>query len=96
MFLLNGMLNPITYLGYTGCRIQQVTAPTLAMTWWIQQPTCVVHSSCKGGFAPPVQENSETHLGCWIQQVFVRVGAVTLLDPTTCITQVSCLIQQPV
>ena len=36
---LNTQLNPMTCLGDTGCWIQQVTAPTMAVTCWIQQVT---------------------------------------------------------
>ena len=32
-YRINGLLNPRTYLGYTGCWIRQVTAPTLAVTY---------------------------------------------------------------
>ena len=60
---LNALLNPTAYLKYTGCWIQQVTAPTMAVTcWiqqvaaptvavtcWIQQPTCILRSSWTGG-----------------------------------------------
>ena len=50
---LNGQLNPTTCLGDTDCWIQQVTAPTLVVTCWIQQPTCILHSSWTGGASPP-------------------------------------------
>ena len=75
---LNRQLNPTTCLGDTDCWIQQVTAPTLAVTGWIQQCTCISHSSCKGvGLRPLVQIDGEMHVDCWIQQVTTRVGAVT-------------------
>ena len=67
---LNRQLNPTTCLGDTGCWIQQVTAPTLVVTCWIQQPTCILHSSWTlGGLRPPVQVDDKMHVGCWIQQV---------------------------
>ena len=71
-------------MGDTGCWIQQFTAPTLVVACWIQQPTCILPSTCTGGRSPPVQLECKMHVGCWIQQVTTRVGAVT------------CWIQQPV
>ena len=50
---LNTQVNPTTYLGDTDCWIQQVTAPTLVVTGWIQQSVCILHSSPTWGcFAP--------------------------------------------
>ena len=46
---LNTLLNPTTYLGDTGCWIQQVTTRVGAVTCWIQQPVSpkqVVGFSC--------------------------------------------------
>ena len=60
--------------------MKQITAPTLVVTCWIQQPACI-------GLCPPVQQegkNRKMHIGFWIQQVITRDGAVT------------CWIQQPV
>merc|ERR1711907_844084 len=48
---LNTQMNPATCLGDKGCWIQQVTAPTLVVTCWIHQCTCILLSTCtKGGF----------------------------------------------
>ena len=69
-------LNP-TCLGDTGFWIQQVTAPTLVVTCWIQQPTCILHSSWTGGLRPPVQVDGKMHVDSWIQLVTGIVGAVT-------------------
>ena len=46
---LDTQVNPTTDLCDTDCRIQQVTAPTLLVTCWIQQHTCILHSSWTGG-----------------------------------------------
>ena len=46
---LNRQLNPTTCLGDADCWIQQVTAPTLVVTCWIQQSTCILPSTCTGG-----------------------------------------------
>ena len=74
---INGLLRPTTYSGYTGCWMQQVTVPTLAVTCQIQQATCVFRSACKWGLRPPlVQEDSKMHAHSWIQQVIARVCAV--------------------
>ena len=54
------------------------------MTYWIQQPRMSFLHSSRTGEAPPVQVQVNMHVGCWIQQVTSRVGAVT------------CWIQQPV
>ena len=81
---LNRQLNPTTCLGDTDCWIQQVTAPTLVVTCWIQHSTCILSFTCTGGRSPPVQLGGKMHVECWIQQVTTRVGAVT------------CWIQQPV
>ena len=50
---LNRQLNPTSCLGDTDCWIQQVTAPTLVVTCWIQQPACILPSTCTGGRRPP-------------------------------------------
>ena len=50
---LNRQLNPTTCLGDTDCWIQQVTAPTLVVTCWIQQSTCILPPSWTGGASPP-------------------------------------------
>ena len=81
---LNTQVNPTTGLGDTGCWIQQVTAPTLVLTCWIQQTLCILHSVGYGGLRPPAQVEGKMHTDCWIQQVTTRVGAV------------SCWIQQSV
>ena len=78
------LLDPTTYLDYTGCWIQQVTAPTMAVTCWIQECACILPSTCTGGLRPPLQLDCKMYAHCWIQQVTVIVGAVT------------CWIQQPV
>ena len=70
-------MNPTTCLGDTDCCIQQVTAPTLGVTCWIQQSVCILHSSRTGGASPPVQVEGKMHTDCCIQQVTTRVGAVT-------------------
>ena len=49
---LNTLLDPTTYLDYTDSWIQLVTAPTLAVTSWIQLSTCIVPSTCTGGPCP--------------------------------------------
>ena len=62
-FGIDEMLNLTTYLGGTGSWIQQVTPPTLAVTCWIPQPACILHSSCKGWSSPtPVQEHGKMHV----------------------------------
>ena len=66
---LNGQLNPTTCLGDTDCWIQQVTAPTLVVTCWIQQSTCILPPVGQGGLRPPVQVDDKMHVECWIQQV---------------------------
>ena len=50
---LNTLLDPTTYLDYTDCWIQLVTAPTMAVTSWIQLSTCILPSTCTGGPCPP-------------------------------------------
>ena len=50
---LNRQLNPTTCLGDTDCWIQQVTAPTLVVTCWIQQSTCILPPSWTGEAWPP-------------------------------------------
>ena len=50
---LNTQVNPTTCLGDTDCWIQQVTAPTLVVTCWIQQSVCILPSTCTGGRSPP-------------------------------------------
>ena len=50
---LNTQVNQTTCLGDTDCWIQQVTAPTLVVTCWIQQSVCILHSSRTGGASPP-------------------------------------------
>ena len=74
---LNTQVNPTTCLGDTDCWIQQVTAPTLVVTCWIQQSVCILHSSRTGGASPPGQVEGKMHTDCWIQQLTIRVGAVT-------------------
>ena len=49
----NTQVNPTTCLGDRYCWIQQVTAPTLVVTCWIQQSVCILHSSRTGGASPP-------------------------------------------
>ena len=66
---LNTQVNPTTCLGDTDCWIQQVTAPTLVVTCWIQQFYCILHSSRTGGLRPPVQVEVKMHTECWIQQL---------------------------
>ena len=58
---LNTQVNPTTCLGDTGCWIQQVTAPTLVVTCWIHQCTCILHSDWTGGASPPVQVRCKIH-----------------------------------
>ena len=74
---LNTLLDPTTYLDYTDCWIQLVTAPTMAVTSWIQLSTCILNSNWTGGQGPPVQEDSQMHVDSWIQLVTAIVGAVT-------------------
>ena len=50
---LNTQLDPTTYLDYTDCWIQLVTAPTMAVTSWIQLSTCILNSNWTGGARPP-------------------------------------------
>ena len=50
---LDIQVNPTTCLGDTDRWIQQVTAPTLVVTSWIQQSVCILHSSRTGGASPP-------------------------------------------
>ena len=50
---LNTLLDPTTYLDYTDSWIQLVTAPTLAVTSWIQLSTCILYSNWTGGAKPP-------------------------------------------
>ena len=71
------MSDPTTYLDYTECWIQLVTAPTMAVTSWIQLSTCILPSTCTGGPCPPVQLEFEMHVDSWIQLVTAIVGAVT-------------------
>ena len=40
---LNTLLDPTTYLSYTDCWIQLVTAPTMAVTSWIQLSTDILN-----------------------------------------------------
>ena len=76
----NTQLNPTTCLGDTGRWIQQVTAPTLVVTCWIQQSVCILPCTCTGGrTTPPVRLECKMHTDCWMQQVTTRVGAVLLL-----------------
>ena len=49
----NTQVNPTTCLGDTDCWVQQVTAPTLVVTCWIQQSACILQSSRTGGVSPP-------------------------------------------
>ena len=49
---LNTLLDPTTYLDYTDCWIQLVTAPTMAVTSWIQLSTCILISNWTGGARP--------------------------------------------
>ena len=51
---LNTLLDPTTYLDYTDCWIQLVTAPTMAVTSWIQLSTCILPSTCTRGRCPPL------------------------------------------
>ena len=41
---LNTLVDPTTYLDYTDCWIQVVTAATMAVTSWIQLSTCILNS----------------------------------------------------
>ena len=50
---LDTQVNQTTCLGDTDCWIQQVTAPTLVVTCWIQQSVCILPSTCTGGRSPP-------------------------------------------
>ena len=49
----NRQLNQTTCLGDTDCWIQQVTAPTLIVTCWIQPSTCILPPSWTVGLRPP-------------------------------------------
>ena len=70
-------MDPTTCLGYTACWIQLVTAPTMAVTSWIQLSTCISNSNWTGGQGPPVQVDGKMHVDNWIQLVTAIVGAVT-------------------
>ena len=61
---LTTQVNPTTCLGDTDCWIQKVTAPTLVVTCWIQQPTCTLPSTCTRGRSPSVQLECKMHVGC--------------------------------
>ena len=74
---LNTLLDPTTYLDYIDCWIQLVTAPTMAVTSWIQLSTCILNSIWTGGARPPVQVDGKIHVDSWIQLVTAIVGAVT-------------------
>ena len=60
-------VNPTTCLGDTDCWIQQVTAPTLVVTCWIQQSVCISPSTCREGEATRVRLECKMHTDCWIQ-----------------------------
>ena len=75
---LNTLLDPTTYLDYPDCWIQLVTAPTMAVTSWIQLFTCISPSTCTGGLAPRVQLELKIHVDSWIQLVTATVGAETI------------------
>ena len=92
---LNTHVNATTCLGDTDCLIQQVTAPTLVVPWWIQQSVCILPSTCTRGAMPPLSD--------WNVKCAPTVGSnkslpeyhnwcSDLLDPTVCITQASCWI----
>ena len=53
---LNTQVNPTTSLGDTDCWIQQVTAPTLVVTCWIQQGVCILPSTCTARGKPPLSD----------------------------------------
>ena len=46
---LNTLLDPTTYLDYADCWIQLVTAPTMAVTRWIQLSTYILNSNWTEG-----------------------------------------------
>ena len=74
---LNTLLDPTTYLDYTDRWIQLDTAPTMAMTSWIQMSTCILNSNWTGGARPPVSVDGKMHVDSGIQLVTAIVGAVT-------------------
>ena len=74
---LNTLLDPTTYLDYTDCWIQLVTAPTMAVTSWIQLSTCILNLNRIGGQGSPVQVDGKMHVDSWILLVTAIVGGVT-------------------